>query len=183
MKEAPRDRVVWPILFLSLHIASCKPKETQSTISPQESSKPPLSLATPKVSSDPTDDVCLFFTKEIAKEGLGTEVEGPTHVSLTHVEHQRDDCQWHAAGKPNIRLTGTVSKHSYARDQFVSDMKSSFPEAQELSGIGEAALLMGKGATRQAVAFTPKYTVNVLGSAEDAKLKTALIQFIARLPE
>ena len=183
MKDARRNQAIWPFLFLALHITNCKAKETQSTISPPESSKPPPASTTPKANPDPTDDACLFFTKDIAKEGLGTEVEGPSRVSLTHVEHQRDDCRWNAVGKPNVRLTGTVSKHTYSRDQFVSDTKSSFPDAQELSGIGEAAFLIGKGTTRQAVAFTPKYTVNVLGSAEDGKLKAALIQFIARLPK
>jgi len=179
MNEALRIRAIASFLLLSVGGTNCKAKETPPTLSPPPSSHP--TSAGPLAKSEPTDDVCVFFTKEIAQQAFDAEAEGPEHLALTHVDHQRDDCRWHAAGNPKARLTGTVAKHSYSRDQFVSDMKSSFPNAELLSGIGEAAVLIGEGTTRQAVAFTPGYTVNVLGAVPDDKLKGALIQFVARL--
>lgn len=181
MKEALRTRAFASFLLFAVGGMNCKAKETPSTLSPPPSSHPASAEAAAK--AEPTDDVCVFFTKEIAQQALGAEAEGPEHVTLTHVDHQRDDCRWHAAGNPKARVTGTVAKHAYSRDQFVSDMKSSYPNAEVLSGIGEAAVLIGEGSTRQAVAFTPAYTVNVLGAAPDDKLKGALIQFVARLPK
>lgn len=174
-------RAIAPFLLFAVGVMNCKAKETPSTISPPPSS--PATSAEAPARSEPTDDVCVFFTKEIAQQALGAEVEGPEHVALTHLDHQRDDCRWRAAGNPRARLLGTVSKHAYSRERFVSDMKSSYPNAEILSGIGEAAFLIGDGTSRQAVAFTPAYTVNVLGAAPDDKLKGALMQFVARLPK
>jgi hypothetical protein len=181
MKEALRIRAGASFFLFAVGVTDCKARETPSTLSPPPSSHP--TSAEPPAKTEPTDDVCVFFTKEIAQQALGAAAEGPEHVALSHVDHERDDCRWHAAGNPKARVTGTVVKHAYSRDQFVSDMKSSYPNAEVLSGIGEAALLIGEGSTRQAVAFTRAYTVNVLAAAPDDKLKGALIQFVARLPK
>jgi hypothetical protein len=181
MKQALRLRAIAPFLLLAIGVTNCKAKETLSTPLPPPSSHP--ASAGPPAKSDPTDDVCVFFTKEIAKQAFGADVEGPEHIALTHGDHLRDDCRWRAAGNPRARLTGTVSKHAYSRDKFVSDTKSSYPTAEVVSGIGEAAFLIGEGTYRQAVAFTPAYTVNVLGGVPDDKLKGALIQFVAGLPK
>lgn len=187
MREALRIPAVASYLLFAVGVPNCKAKETPPTPAPAASEHPasdePMTKPEPTTKAEPTDDACVFFTKEIAQQALGAEVEGPEHIALTHVDHLRDDCRWHAAGDPKARVTGTLTKHAYSRDQFVSDMKSSFPKAEILSGIGEAALLVGEGKTRQAVAFTPAFTVNVLGAVPDDKLKGALIQFIARLPQ
>ena len=178
----PRHAWVSALLWALLFGPGCKKEPEAPPASPATSVTAPSATPAAPAAKDPVDDACIVFTKEIAREVLDGEVEGPVHESLTHVEHQRDDCSWHVASS-KAEATGTVSRHAYSCDSFVKDMKSELPDTKELTGFGKAGILMQMGSLNIISVCTDTYTLMITAKVSDDKLKAGMTRMLERLPK
>lgn len=177
-----RQAIEAGLLLASLLGSSCKgdgrPTEGAPTgAAPAPAAKPSQAVA------DPASDACAFFTKEIAAEVLGTDVEGAHREELLSRPGEADNCEWHAVGDPKTTVSASFTKHAYSCDTFVASMKGEFEDVQEVAIGGKPGAILHMKLLDQIGVCAPVYTVIVGGKVSDDKLKAGAEKLIARLPQ